>query len=450
MTLFETFTPWSFFVDLGIISLLLLIGQVARAKVKLVQKLFIPPSLIAGLLGLTFGPNGLGWLPFSNELGTYAAILIAMVFGALPLSSTSAPMKEVVRTTGPMWAYAQIGMLLQWGIVGLFGLFVLKVIWPELHDAFGIMFPTGFYGGHGTAAAIGSAFEGLNWEDARSLGMMTATIGVIFAIGGGLIFIKIATRRKQAAFLADFDELPDELKSGLVPTEKRTSIGSATTSSISIDSLTFHAALVCVAALSGYLVSRGVKHFFPMLELPVFSCAFVMGLAMKKVFDAMHISRYVCPQTTVRIGSMATDLLVAFGVASIKLSVIVKYAVPLIVLVIAGVIITLIITFYFGRRLSKTYWFERTIFAWGWWTGTMAMGIALLRIVDPKLSSKAMDDYALAYLPIAPIEIALITLAPIMFANGQGIWLMVGCIALAVITILIAWLMKWFVPRKRD
>lgn len=449
MTLFEIYTPWSFFVDLGLMSLLLLVGQIFRSKIKLVQRMFIPPSLIAGLLGLAFGPNGLGWLPFSNELGTYAAILIAIVFAALPFSSASAPLKEIVRTAGPMWAYAQLGMLLQWGIVGLFGLFFINAIWPDLHDAFGIMFPTGFYGGHGTAAAIGSAFEGLNWEDARSLGMMTATIGVICAIGGGLILIKWATRNKQTAFISDFSELPDELRSGLVPTEKRTSIGSATTSSISIDSLTYHVALVCVAALLGYLCSRGVRHYFPMLELPVFSCTFVIGLVMKKLFDITRISEYICPQTTVRIGSMATDLLVAFGVASIKMSVIVKYALPLTILIVCGVAITLLITLYFGKRLSKNYWFERTIFAWGWWTGTMAMGIALLRIVDPKLSSKAMEDYALAYLPIAPIEIALITFTPILFANGMGVWLLVGCLALALVTILIAWLMKWFVPHSK-
>ena len=447
MTLFENFSPWAFFVDLGLMAMLLLVGQILRAKVKLIQKLFIPPSLIAGLLGLALGPNGLGWLPFSGELGTYASILIAFVFAALPFSSASTPLKEVVRTAGPMWAYAQLGMLLQWGIVGLLGIFVINAIWPDLHEAFGIMLPTGFYGGHGTAAAIGAAFEDQNWEDARSLGMMTATIGVICAIGGGLIFIKWATRHKQTAFISDFSELPDELKSGLVPNNKRTSIGSATTSSISIDSLTFHFALICVAALLGYLCSRGVKNFFPMLELPVFSCAFVVALCLKRFFDFVKISEYVCPQTTIRIGSMSTDLLVAFGVASIKLSVIVKYALPLIVLVVLGTLVTFLITFYFGRRLSKTYWFERTIFAWGWWTGTMAMGIALLRIVDPKLSSKAMEDYALAYLPIAPLEIVLITFAPVLFVNGFGVWLLLGCLALAAITILIAWLMKWFVPR---
>ena len=449
MELFKTFTPWAFFVDLGLIAVLLLLGQILRAKIQLIQRLFIPPSLIAGLLGLALGPNGLGWLPFSNELGTYAAILIAIVFASLPFSSSNAPLKEVVRTAGPMWAYAQLGMLLQWGTVGLIGIFVIKAFWPELHDAFGVMFPTGFYGGHGTAAAIGSAFEGLNWEDARSLGMMTATLGVISAIAGGLIFIKWATRHKQTSFITDFDDLPDELKSGLVPTEKRTSMGSATTSSISIDSLTFHFALVCVVALVGYLCSRGVKSYFPVLELPVFSCAFIAGLILKKILDVTKISEYVCSQTTSRIGSMATDLLVAFGVASIKLNVIVKYAVPLIVLVVLGIIVTFLITFYFGRKLSKNYWFERTIFAWGWWTGTMAMGIALLRIVDPKLSSKAMEDYALAYLPIAPVEILLITLVPILFAKGLGVWVLVGCLALALVTILIAWAMKWFIPRSK-
>ena len=80
------FTPWTLFTDLGFISILLLVGKFIRVKVKLVQQLFIPPSLIAGLLGLAFGPNGLGWIPLSNDLGTYAAILIALVFGALPLS----------------------------------------------------------------------------------------------------------------------------------------------------------------------------------------------------------------------------------------------------------------------------------------------------------------------------------------------------------------------------
>ncbi len=445
------FNPWSLFTDLGFISILLLIGKLLRVKVKIIQQLFIPPSLIAGLLGLAFGPNGLGWIPLSNELGTYAAILIALVFGALPLSSPDVSLKEVAQRVGPMWAYAQIGMLLQWAIMGLFGLTVIKWIWPDLNDAFGIMLPTGFYGGHGTAAAIGTAFNELGWDEAQSLGMTTATVGIICAIIGGLFIVKWAARHKQTAFISDFDDLPDELRSGLLPEDKRDSIGEATTSSISIDSLTFHTALVFVVAFLGYIASQGVKGIFPALELPVFSCAFIIGLVLKKLFDVTTVSRYICPQTTQRLSSAFTDILVACGVASIKLGVIVKYAVPLIVLILAGIVVVFFITFYFGRRLSKTFWFERSIFAWGWWTGTMAMGIALLRIVDPKLASKAMDDYAMAYLPIAPIEILLITFVPILFVNGMGLWLLIGCLILSLLILLLAWKMGWWLhPGKRQ
>ena len=444
----DVFTPWVLLSDLGIISALLLVGKIIRVKVKLIQKLFIPPSLLAGVIGLALGPNGLGWLPLSGSMGTYAAVLIALVFGALPLSSPKFTVKEVAGRVGPMWVYAQLGMLLQWALAGLFGLFVMKLIWPELNDAFGVMLSTGFYGGHGTAAAIGDAFNGLGWDEAASLGMTTATVGVICAIIGGLICIKWAAKNKQTAFISDFADLPDELRSGLVPEEKRDSMGSATTSSISIEPLTFHLALVLLVAFLGYSMSVGVKQWYPQLELPVFSCAFIVGLILKKIFDATNITDYICPQTTQRIGSMATDLLVAFGVASIKLGVVVKYAVPLVVLIIAGALMVFGITFFFGRRLSKTYWFERTIFAWGWWTGTMAMGIALIRIVDPKLASKAMDDYALAYLPIAPVEILLITFVPIMFMNGMGLWLSLGCLALSGLLVLLAVKMGWWIKKK--
>ena len=444
----DVFTPWVLLTDLGIISALILVGKIIRVKVKLIQQLFIPPSLIAGVLGLAMGPNGLGWLPLSGSMGTYAAVLIALVFGALPLSSPKFSVKEVAGRVGPMWVFAQLGMLLQWALAGLFGLFVLKLIWPELNDAFGVMLSTGFYGGHGTAAAIGEAFNGLGWDEAASLGMTTATVGVICAIIGGLIMIKWAAKNKQTAFIADFADLPNELRSGLIPEEKRESMGSATTSGISIEPLTFHFALVLLVAFLGYSLSVGVKQLYPQLELPVFSCAFIVGLLLKKVFDATSVTNYICPQTTQRIGSMATDLLVAFGVASIKLGVVVKYAMPLVVLIIAGALMVFAITFFFGRRLSKTYWFERTIFAWGWWTGTMAMGIALIRIVDPKLASKAMDDYALAYLPIAPVEILLITFVPILFVNGMGLWLSLGCLALSALLVLLAVKMGWWIKKK--
>ncbi|MBQ1637987.1 MAG: sodium:glutamate symporter [Bacteroidales bacterium] len=442
------FTPWVFFSDMGIICGLLLVGKFLRVKIRLIQKLFIPPSLLAGLLGLIFGPNGLGWLPLSGQISTYAAILIAVVFGALPLSSPSFKVKEVAHRVGPMWAFSQFGMVFQWAVMGLFGLLVLRLIWPQLNPAFGVMLPTGFYGGHGTAAAIGSAFEGLGWDEATSLGMTTATVGVIVAILGGLLFIKIATKKGQTSYLADFADLPDEYRSGLLPKEKREATAVGTTSPISIDSHIFHLAIVVLAAFGGYMLSKGVKMAWPKLELPVFSCAFVVGMLIKMAFNKADAATYIDPKTTSSISSSATDLLVACGVASIKLSVVVKYAWPLIVLSLVGICVTVFTVFYFGRHLNRKDWFEKSIFAWGWWTGTMAMGIALLRIVDPKQASRAMDDYALAYLPCAPVEILLITFVPIMFAAGQGLWLMLGCLALSLLILWLAKRLRWWIPKN--
>ena len=79
----------------------------------------------------------------------------------------------------------------------------------------------------------------------------------------------------------------------------------------------------------------------------------------------------------------------------------------------------------------------------------MAMGLALLRIVDPKMQSKVVDDYALAYLPIAPVEILLITFVPVLFVNGFGLWLLLGALALSVVIMLIAQKLKWWVPVKK-
>ncbi|MBQ5864503.1 MAG: sodium:glutamate symporter [Bacteroidales bacterium] len=447
----DTFSPWVLLTDLGIISGLLLIGQLIRAKVKIIQQLFISPSLLAGLLGLAFGPNGLDFLPLSNQVGTYAAVLIALVFGVLPLSSPKVSAKEVAGRVGPMWAYAQLGMLLQWALAGLFGLFVLKLIWPELNDSFGIMLSTGFYGGHGTAAAIGNAYANATpaWEEAQSLGMTTATVGVVCAIIGGLMFIKWATKNKQTAFISDFAQLPNELRTGLIPRDKRESSGDVTTSSISIECYTFHMAIAFFIAFVGYAISVAVKGYYPKLELPVFSCAFVVVLLFKKFMEVTKSNEYLCTKTTQRLGSMFTDILVACGVAAIKLGVVVKYALPLIVLIVFGVVMVCFIVFFFGKRLSKTYWFERSIFAWGWWTGTMAMGIALIRIVDPKLASKAMDDFALAYLPIAPVEILLITFVPVLFINGMGLELMLGCLLLSVIIIFLAHKMGWWIKKEK-
>ena len=438
----EAFTPWTLVVDIGIISLLLLVGKLMRVKLKIIQKLFIPPSLLAGFIGLALGPHGFDVLPLSTQTGTYAGILIAFIFGALPLTSQKA--KGNSQEIGTMWAYSQAGLLLQWAFGGLLGLLVLNQIWP-VSPGFGITMPSGFCGGHGTAAAIGQAFAQLGHDEILTLAMTAATFGIVASVISGLIFVKWGAKKKHTTYLADYNDLPDELRTGLLPKEKRESMGESTCSSISIDSLSFNLAVVCAIALSGYGISKLAAYFMPGFELPVFSCAFVAGILIQKALDRTRASESICPQTVNHISGAMTDYLVAFGIASIKLSVVLEYIVPLAILLLSGLAVTLAYVFVMARKMMKECWFEKALFSWGWFTGTMAMGIALLRVVDPKMKSRCLDNYALAYLFIAPVEISLITFAPVAFVNGYGLIFAGICLVAGLSVLAVAYFKKWFV-----
>ena len=414
----DTFTPWTIVVDLGIISALMLLGKLIRVKVKGTQRFLIPPAVLAGIIGLVLGPEVLGWLPLSGSLGTYAGILIAFVFAALPFTSTSKA-REVAKVKR-MWGYSQGGMLLQWGFGGLLGILLLGHIWP-LNDSFGITMPAGFCGGHGSAAALGDAFAGFGQDEVLTLAMTSATVGIICSIVIGLIFLRIGTKRGYSACLTEAEKLPEELRTGVVEKANRKSIGEGIFSTISVSTLTFNLSVIGLVVLGGYLISKGVSRVAPMLELPVFSCSYIVGILVKFVCDRTKVTEYVCPETSSSLSGMFTDYLVAFGIASIKISVVSQYLVPMLILLFAGLMFTACYIYIAAKYIFKEYWFEKAMFSWGWFTGTMAMGMALLRIADPDSRSHCVDHYAIAYIFIAPVEIALITFAPIIFTSGYGL-----------------------------
>lgn len=77
------------------------------------------------------------------------------------------------------------------------------------------------------------------------------------------------------------------------------------------------------------------------------------------------------------------------------------------------------------------------------------MSIALLRIVDPDSRSHCLDDYAYAYIYIAPVEIALVTLAPVAFVNGLGGGFIATCAAAGGTILLFAALKGWLSKKSR-
>jgi ESS family glutamate:Na+ symporter len=284
--------------------------------------------------------------------------------------------------------------------------------------------PAGFCGGHGTAAASGESFASYGVEEMQSLAMTAATVGIIASVVIGMWLISWGAARGKTKYICAFENLSPELRTGILPPDKRKSMGMASFSAISLDSMTFNFAVIAMVALGGLGLTKLIALAWPALMLPVFSCAFIVGIVVKWIMGLVKADEHISKPILGHLSGAFTDYLVAFGVASIRLQIVGRYVVPLLILLAIGLVLTLLYVFLIGARIHRTDSFEKSIFTWGWFTGTMAMGIALLRITDPDSRSGCLDDYAFAYLYIAPVEIALVSLSPLAFGSGLG-WLFV-------------------------
>ena len=188
------FTLWDILQDIAILGFLMIIGQFLRAKVKLLQNLLMPASLIGGILGLILGPSVLNILPFSSQLPAYAGILIAIVFACTPIGDDPITKEEMKGIGG--FFYQNTGILiLQYAFGMVLSLGLLNKFW-DLHDSFGLILATGYYGGHGTAVAVGDMFKDMGYNEFFDLGNTSATIGLIGGILIGIAIINWGTRKK--------------------------------------------------------------------------------------------------------------------------------------------------------------------------------------------------------------------------------------------------------------
>lgn len=443
------FSPWVLFTDFAFMSILLLAGQLARSYIPLFQKYMLPASLTAGFLGLAFGPNGLGYIPFSSQLGTYSSILIVLVFGALPISSKVTDAKAFGREVGEMWSYVTFGCPAQYGWAMLLSIFVFGLFW-ELNPGFGYMLATGFFGGHGTAAAVGSSFKAYDWADATSLAMTSATVGVVASVIGGLILVNYGARRGYTKEVRNPDSVLDhELLTGMIPPEKQKSTGKETVSAVSLESLTFHLSLILLAAVVGRYGAIGFKQIMPTISIPEFCIALFAGYVIQWVLSRTGGQKYVDSGSINRLSNLATDYLIVSGIASIKLPVVVQYAGPLAALFLCGIVLVVFQAIWMGPRQFKGYWFEKSMFCYGFNTGTLVNGIMLLRIIDPNMKSRGMETYAVVGLLDRPLIIVLISFGPALIGTGYAVHFAAACAVLAFVPLILSKVFGWWHPDQR-
>lgn len=444
------FTIYSLLIDLMLASGLILLAKLIRVKVKFFQEMFVPTSLIAGLLGLVFGQYGFGILKFSDQFSSYSGLLVILIFASIGLRGfgfSGSNFKENIKSLGSYMSFREIVYSWQYAIPIIFSLFFIIPLIDNVNPGFGMILGAGFLGGHGTAAALGETLAGLGWEDATDLAMTSATVGILSGIFGGIILIKWATKKGYTSYVKDFKTLSPELKTGLMPVEKRESFGKETLSPISIDPLAWHVALIIIPSGLAYLVVQYLSKNFG-VNLPSFSFGFLFAIILFYILKGTKADKYVDKKIISRIGGTITDYLVFFGVASINVPIIIKYAVPFTLLMLVGIVGMVFLLLFFAPRLIKTDWFEKGIFVYGYATGTFAIGLSLLRICDPNNESSTLDDTAILTPIVAPVDIIMLSVAPAFLVAGNSFAVIIPILLYLAFFLCLPYFAKWWIPRS--
>lgn len=235
---------------------------------------------------------------------------------------------------------------------------------PALHEGFGLMLATCFWGGPGTAAAVGEALVDAGWNDGQSVGYTMCSIGIIGGILLGIVIINWGARHGYTNFVTSPKELPQEMKTGLIPPEKQKPSMKLTISGISVDSMAFHLGIVLLAGYLGYCLTELVQNTWN-FEIPVFVTALIMGYVLQFILKKTHAARYIDKGTISRISGTATDYLIVSAIGSISVEVVLDYAVPLFATCAVAFLFNWIWFIFVGGHTSPRNWFERNMIVWG-------------------------------------------------------------------------------------
>ena len=349
------YSPYDFVTDIAIMSIILILSQVMRCSIKWLQDHYVPSSIIAGIIGLILGPQLLNIVHWSSKVGSYPYLMTCVLFAGIFLGRNSKiSIKSIIRKTGDTFFINTASEILCFGVALFFGGIIISSLYPNVFSEICLLLPAGFAGGHGYAAAIGGALNKLlNREDAVFIGQTFATLGLLTGLFIGIGCINFAARRGYTCFVKKASLLPMEYRTGLVEKDNRQSIGDITINSVSMDSFTYHIMLIMGATGIGFYISKIAKDVMPSIELPLMCLTMLSGLALQLILNETRYCNYIDKRILDRISGTLTDYLVSFGIATIKISVVISYWQPILILSVIGIVFPLVIVFLLANSCSE-------------------------------------------------------------------------------------------------
>mgnify|MGYP006273040857 CR=1 FL=1 len=456
--------PWKLFVDLGIISVALLIATYLRARITFFQRYLIPNALTAGFLLLGFYNFLAPLLGLTSDgLGAMVYHLLGISFIAMTLRRS--PEKVKGEDHGVFGTVTVI--IFQYGMQATLGLLLtfllMSTLYPELFPAMGFFLPLGFALGPGQAFAIGEGWSAFGFVAGGSVGLTFAAIGFLFACFGGVWMINYGIRRGWISKARQEAVRNRGIRTGVYPKGEEKRSGMAlTTETEAIDSMSYTVSMVAVIYLATYLFLKLLTYLLSLAgplgnDLAVnlwgisFVFAAVAAIVTKRIIGALGIQYTLDNDALNRIAGLSVDLMVSAAVGAISLVVVVQYWVPIALMTVLGGLLTLVTVPWIASRIFRTHRFDRLMIIYGAMTGTMPTGLALLRVIDPEFETPAASDYmfssAVVFLSFIPFILA-INLPAYSYTTGNPLYFWLA-VAVSVAYLFIGFLGFLFIARGR-
>ena len=452
--LLETFLDkYTVVLSFGALGLLLALGKWLRVRCRFLQQLYIPASILAGIIGLIIIQIGGDALPpaFTAGWRKLPGLLINIVFATLFLGVAIPPLATVWKRSAPQLAYGQI---VAWGQYSV-GLGLVLVLLRPLFGTtglFGVIVPVGFEGGHGTAGGLTETFTDLGWADGTDFALASATAGIVSAIVVGMALVNWAVRKGVVKHVQRVSDMDPMAMAGLYSPDKQPSAGKQTVNPGSIDVLALHLAFVAIAILIGAFIKglllageTGLMHLLDkdievMRAFPLFPLCMIGGLLVQLATSRRATYKPIDHTLMQRIGGAALDFLVVAAIATIRIDVVAKSFWPFIIIVIGGIIWNVFCVMVVAKRMLPNCWFERAIAEMGQSMGVTATGLLLLRAVDPDGRTEATSAFGYKQLLHEPFM-------------GGGLWTASAVVLVAThgalpiflisVSAIIIWLIVW-------
>jgi ESS family glutamate:Na+ symporter len=452
---------------------LLLIGFVLRSRLRILRILYMPASVVAGLVGfvlLQVAPRPTALEAAADALvaqfRTWPGILIAVVFAGLLLERPARPFHESARLAARAGLYAWIIIVGQI-ILGLLATWLIIRRFFDVPMSFGQLIEAGFAGGHGSAVALGNIYGKLGFPAGMDLALFVATFGLVYGVLSGIVFVNIGvrrgwTRRGTADIAADANapaaaanapaaaanapaaDANAPAADANAPTAADKPMAWARTPPDLLDPLAFQLLLLMLAVVVGMALQQAVWVLGPPADrlfgtkeqsisrniqnLPLFMFTLLAGLMVRHAMALLRLDHLIDTASVKRLTGVAMEFLIVAAMASLRLEAVAAFFWPVALLLAIGCAWTAVCLLVIAPRvLPRAYWFELGILNYGMSTATTAQGMLLLRMIDKDLESGAAEDYALAAPMSAPfIGGGIITVSlPFILADFHVIWALV-------------------------